>query len=74
MTGIESLNLSAICCASLKFFGTTRCTRTWSPALPFPTGRRTRVRAPRDGGSSAKISSISSLRRDATRRTCERSR
>src|SRR5262245_11689117 len=28
ITGIECLNLSAICCASLKLRGRTRCTRT----------------------------------------------
>src|ERR1035437_1989907 len=45
ITGIESLNLSAICWASLKDLGTTRCTRT-SP-LPRATGLSTDAERPR---------------------------
>src|SRR5215212_4786321 len=65
ITGIASLNWSAICWASLKFLGMTRW--TWmSPPLPRPlpaTGRSTRVSRPGPRGSSAKMSSISSRRR-----------
>src|SRR5207302_4572928 len=69
ITGIESLNLSAICWASLNDLGTTRCTRT-SPLPRLPTGLSTvveRPRAPRPpaaaGSSSLKMSSNSSRRR-----------
>src|SRR5919198_49880 len=76
ITGIESLNWSATCWASLKFFGITGSTCT-PPRPPFSTGRSTRVRLPWRGGasSSAKMSSISSRRRrEDSLRTFGRSR
>ena len=42
MTGIASFNLSAICCASLKLRGTTRC--TWTDGA---SARTTELRAAR---------------------------
>src|SRR5215212_7831873 len=76
MTGTASLNWSAICWASLKLLGITRCTwmsppRPPPPPLP-PTDRSTRVSRPR--GSSAKMSSNSSRRLRWSRRTFGRSR
>ena len=46
ITGIESLNLSAICCASLNDLGITRWTRT-SPLARVATGFRTVAERPR---------------------------
>src|SRR5436305_1611295 len=49
MTGIESLNLSAICWASLKDLGITRCTRT-SPLPRVETGLSTVAERPGGAG------------------------
>ena len=80
ITGVPSLNLSAICWASLKLLGTTRCTfdgdvlgtAATEPRRP-PAGRRTAVRAL--GVASASVQSSGSFlrRRDDRRRTFGRS-
>src|SRR6476620_3972751 len=50
ITGTESLNLSAICCASLKLRGSTRCTLTLLASTPRNrAGRDERL----DGGGAA---------------------
>src|SRR5260221_132875 len=74
ITGTPSLNRSAICCASLKLRGRTRCTRAAEPGtLSTPrrrrgsaAGRRTLARAGAAGSGSVQ-SSYSSRRprRDA---------
>src|SRR5918911_1047889 len=76
MTGTPSLNLSAICCASLKLRGRTRWTRTALGALSTSrrrgAGRRTAVRSSGSGSGSVQ-SSKSRRRRGARRRTFGRS-
>src|ERR671937_1572815 len=76
MTGIPSLNLSAICWASLKLRGRTRWTRTALGALSTPRSRAgarsTAVRSSRPGSGSVQ-SSTSRRRRGASRRTFGRS-
>src|ERR671929_287533 len=74
ITGIPSLNLSAICCASLKLRGSTRWTRTALGTLSTPRrrGRRTAVRSSGSGSGSVQ-SSNSRRRRGARRRTFGRS-
>src|SRR6476659_5210826 len=59
-TGIESLNLSATCWASLKLLGMTRCTRTSPRPLPPRTERRTVV-AP--AAASAQAADVGALAR-----------
>src|ERR671922_1119468 len=76
MTGTPSLNLSAICWASLKLRGRTRWTRTALGALSTPRrrggARRTAVRSSGSGSGSVQ-SSNSRRRRGASRRTFGRS-
>ena len=67
MTGVPSLNLSAICCASLKLRGTTRWTRTdASPGAASTArgrGRMTAVRELAAASGSGSVQSSNSLRR-----------
>src|ERR671934_2785460 len=76
ITGMPSLNLSAICCASLKLRGRTRWTRTEAGMLSTPrrrgAGRITAVRSSGSGSGSVQ-SSKSRRRRGASRRTFGRS-
>src|ERR671937_489075 len=76
ITGMPSLNLSAICCASLKLRGRTRWTRTEAGPVSTPCrrgrGRRTAVRSSGSGSGSVQ-SSKSRRRRGASRRTFGRS-
>ena len=77
ITGIESLNLSAMSWASLKDLGITRWTRRALAAAVAGAGSTGRSARVRDsvGESSAKMSSISSRRRRVERRrTLGRSR
>src|ERR671937_2160520 len=76
ITGMPSLNLSAICCASLKLRGRTRWTRTDAGLVSTPrnrgAGRRTAVWSSGSGSGSVQ-SSKSRRRRGASRRTFGRS-
>ena len=58
MTGIPSLNLSAICCASLKLRGTTRCTLRRTPGV----GARLDARAARRPQRPRVVRAVARLR------------
>src|ERR687883_1148202 len=81
MTGTPSLNLSAICCASLKLRGRTRWTRTEAGTLSSPrrrgpgAARSTAVRSASGSGSvqSSKSPPPRRRRAGASRRTFGRS-
>src|SRR3954453_2229262 len=75
ITGIESLNLSAICCASLKLLGTTRCIRTdagLGTAATRGRGLSTVVRS-FSGSGSVQSSNSRCRRAGVSRRTFGRS-
>src|SRR5712691_1374636 len=79
MTGIDSLNLSAICCASLKLRGTTRWTVAGAATGPAAGGAATprsrvgRSTSVRSAPGSVQSSNSRSRRRGASLRTLGRS-